>query len=72
MRLIRLKEVIEKTGLSRAYVYKLMAAGSFPKSVSLGYRCVAWVESEVEDWVLERISERDGVNGRVENQALEV
>ncbi|MEZ9732285.1 helix-turn-helix transcriptional regulator [Vibrio cyclitrophicus] len=59
MRLIRLKEVIEMTGLSRSYVYKLMDADQFPKSVSLGYRCVAWVESEVQDWVIERVADRD-------------
>ncbi|NMV12077.1 AlpA family phage regulatory protein, partial [Vibrio parahaemolyticus] len=32
MRLIRLKEVLGNTGLSRAYMYKLMAEGKFPKS----------------------------------------
>ena len=72
MRLIRMKEVTKMTGLSRSYVYKLMNAGQFPKSVPLGYRCAAWVESEVEDWVLEKISVRDEGNGRVENQVLEI
>ncbi len=28
----------------------------FPKSVSLGDRAVAWVESEVQEWILERVS----------------
>ncbi|MBS9852715.1 helix-turn-helix transcriptional regulator [Vibrio alginolyticus] len=59
MRLIRLKEMLDNTGLSRAYMYKLMAEGKFPKSVSLGFRSVAWVESEVQDWILERVAERD-------------
>ncbi|MCG6340593.1 AlpA family transcriptional regulator [Vibrio fluvialis] len=59
MKLIRQKEVTEMTGVSRASVYKLMAVGRFPKSVSLGERAVAWVESEVQEWVLERIAERD-------------
>ncbi|HAS8111644.1 TPA: AlpA family phage regulatory protein, partial [Vibrio vulnificus] len=25
----------------------------------LGFRSVAWVESEVQDWILERVAERD-------------
>lgn len=59
MRLIRLKEVMDLTGLSRASVYKFMAKNTFPKSVSLGDRAVAWVEQEVADWVLDKIAERD-------------
>ncbi|MFY3327250.1 helix-turn-helix transcriptional regulator [Vibrio fluvialis] len=59
-KLMRLKEVMEMTGLSRSYVYQLMAEGDFPQSVSLGARAVAWVESEVQDWILERIAQRDG------------
>ena len=59
MKLIRLKEVMERTGLGRTSIYNFMTAGSFPKSVSLGARAVAWVESEVDDWIVERIKERD-------------
>lgn len=59
MRFIKLKEVMEKTGLARATVYKHVANNKFPKSVSLGERAVAWIESEVEEWMLERIAQRD-------------
>lgn len=59
MRLIRLKEVIGITGLGRATIYKYMANDSFPKTVSLGDRAVAWVSSEVEEWILKRIEDRD-------------
>lgn len=59
MRIIRLKEVMDTTGLARATVYKFMALGTFPESVPLGDRCVGWVESEVQDWILERIAQRD-------------
>ena len=59
MRIIRLKEVIDTTGLARATIYKYMADGSFPKPVSLGDRCVGWILGEVEEWVLARIEERD-------------
>ncbi|WP_300179827.1 AlpA family transcriptional regulator [uncultured Aliivibrio sp.] len=59
MRLIRLKEVMSMTGLGRSTVYNYIADNVFPKSVSLGDRAVAWVESEIEEWVLARIEERD-------------
>ena len=56
-RLIRIKKVVEMTGLSRSYVYELQAAGLFPRSVLLvpGGVARAWVYSEVQDWIQERI-----------------
>ena len=58
-RLIRLREVMEKTGLSRSYVYDLTQKGQFPQTVKLSERSRAWVESEVQDWINERIIERN-------------
>lgn len=59
MRIIRLKDVIDSTGLGRSTIYKYIAEGDFPKPVSLGERSVGWVEEEVHDWILARIEERD-------------
>lgn len=63
MRIIRLSEVLSNTGLARSTVYKYVADGSFPKPVSLGDRAVGWVESEVQDWILARITQRDDAYG---------
>lgn len=63
MRIIRLKEVIDSTGLARSTIYKYIGEGTFPKPVSLGDRCVGWVDSEVYDWILTRIEERDLAEG---------
>lgn len=63
MRIIRLKEVMDSTGLARSTVYKYVAESSFPKPVSLGDRCVGWVESEIHDWIMERIELRDRQDG---------
>ena len=63
MRIIRLKVVIDSTGLSRSTLYKYIGEGTFPKPVSLGDRCVGWVDSEVHDWILARIEERDQAEG---------
>lgn len=59
MKILRLKDVIDITGLARSTIYKLISQRDFPKPVSLGDRCVGWVESEVHDWILARIAERD-------------
>lgn len=48
MKLIKLKTVMDCTGLARSTVYKFIAEGRFPKPVKLGARMVAWVESEIQ------------------------
>lgn len=55
--LIRRKDVERLTTLSRSRIYALMAEGLFPKNISLGPMSVAWVESEVLDWIKERIND---------------
>jgi prophage regulatory protein len=59
MRILRLKDVIEKTGLARSTIYKYVDAGTFPKPIPLGGRSVGWVDSEVHDWILEAVQERN-------------
>lgn len=54
--LLRLPEVKNITGLSRASIYLFMSKGEFPKSVSIGDRAVAWVDSDIQDWIEERIN----------------
>jgi len=61
MRIIRLKSVMEMTGLGRSTVYKYIAEGVFPKPISLGDRCVGWLESEVLGWISSKIDVRDGL-----------
>lgn len=59
MRIIRLKAVIYSTGLARSTIYKYIGEGTFPKPVPLGDRSVGWIDSEVQEWILARIEERD-------------
>lgn len=54
-RLIRIKEVCRLTGLSKSTLYAKIAGGSFPRSVQLTERCVAWNEADIEAWIQERI-----------------
>ena len=57
-RLIRMKEVISKTGLSRSRIYQYIGEGRFPASLSLGGRSVCWIESEVDKWIANTIEQR--------------
>ncbi len=59
MKLIRITDVMGRTGLGRSTVYKYMNLGLFPKSVNLTSRAVAWVESEVDAWIQNSIECRD-------------
>lgn len=60
MKLIRIKDVMERTGLARSTIYKYISLGQFPQPIKLGTRAVAWVEREVEAWICENIERRDG------------
>lgn len=55
--LIRLSDVQRRTGYSKAWIYRLMSQGKFPASVKIGTRAIAFVESEIDDWVNQRIAE---------------
>ncbi|RUO26001.1 transcriptional regulator [Aliidiomarina minuta] len=59
MKLMKIKEVMNVTTLARATIYKYMDLGRFPKPVPLGGRAVAWVADEIEDWIAQRVTERD-------------
>ncbi|ECC2869883.1 AlpA family transcriptional regulator [Salmonella enterica subsp. enterica] len=56
---IRMPEAKRRTGYGKAWIYKLIVQGRFPKPVKIGSRAVAFVESEVDEWIAERIAARD-------------
>lgn len=49
-RFLRLGSVLDRTGLSRATLYRKIRAGTFPKQVQISERCCAWRESDVTEW----------------------
>ena len=44
------------TGLSDKWFYKLIQEGLFPKPIKMG-RSSRWLQSEIEEWVKNRIAE---------------
>jgi len=50
-RYLRLNDVLDRTGLSRATLYRKIQAGTFPAQYRLAVRCCGWRESEVNIWL---------------------
>ena len=59
MKILRRPAVQDRTGLKRSALYDHMAAGTFPRPVSLGPQAVGWPEHEVDAWIRGRIAKRD-------------
>lgn len=59
-RFISLRDVLTRTSLSKTHTYRLINAGLFPRPVPLGPRRIAFVEREVNDWLLSRVEARAG------------
>ena len=57
--LIRIAEVMRRTGRTRSRIYEDMARGRFPKSLKIGDRAIAWVDAEVDQFVAKAIAARD-------------
>jgi prophage regulatory protein len=51
MRFLRIRQVMQVTGLSRMTIYRLEIAGQFPRRRQLSGNAVAWMESDIETWV---------------------
>lgn len=60
-RILRLPEVMQRTGLSRSTIYAYMKYGNFPKPIPIGDRAVGWLESAIDEWIEQRASQ----NGRL-------
>jgi prophage regulatory protein len=59
---LRLSQVIFKSGLSRSSIYQQIGEGTFPKQFNLGPRAVGWLESDIQEWINVRIQQRDEVS----------
>ena len=58
--ILRLPQVLARTGLSRSTIYAKVAAGEFPEPISLGARAVGWLADEVEAWLVARVEATRG------------
>ena len=56
MQIMRIKEVIQKTGLSRATIYRLSKDidSDFPPPVKLSAKTIGWVDDAITNWIAQR------------------
>jgi len=59
IRFLRLTEILRRVPYSEAHIWRLEKAGKFPRRVRIGANRIAWVESEVNNWVSSKLQERD-------------
>jgi len=64
IRILRLAQVIEATGLGKTKIYELQATGQFPMRVQITAHSVGWVENEVQMWLLRRVGARPAAASR--------
>ena len=55
--LITRQDVETLTGFKKAFIYREMKAGKFPRPVRIGPKAVRWVEAEIREWTEARITE---------------
>ncbi|HEB4094229.1 AlpA family transcriptional regulator [Klebsiella sp. 141196] len=54
-RFLRLRQVEDKIGFGKSWIYRQIQLQQFPPSIRLNSRHVAWLESEVDEWIHQRI-----------------
>jgi len=57
-RIIRLKTVLSRTGLSRSTIYRKIAEGTFPAQLKISTNGTGWHESEINRWIADPVSWR--------------
>ena len=60
MRLLRIDQVKEQTGLSKASIYKQIRLGNFPSGVKITSRATAWPSDHIERWINKQIASSEG------------
>lgn len=68
-RFISLDEVLDLIGFSKTHLYRLINAGDFPRPVPLGVHKIGFLQSEVEEWMANRIRARDQQEGSSDRQS---
>ncbi len=56
--ILRRPEVEKRTGYKRSTIYWLIQVGVFPAPVKIGLRASGWIESEVDEYIANRIKAR--------------
>ena len=57
-RIVRLKTILYRTGLSRSTIYRKIAEGTFPAQIRISTNGAGWKESDIDRWVADPVKWR--------------
>ena len=66
-KILRMRTVLERIGLSRSTLYRKMRDGTFPKQIQLSEHCCGWRESSINRWMANPVSYIDEDAGPMPN-----
>ena len=55
LKIYRIRQVCDVTGLKPSTIYKLVRAGTFPKPIHLTARSTGWPSHHVHDWLTQKL-----------------
>ena len=64
-RIVRLPEVMLRTGLSRSSIYNFLSEGTFPKRIKLGQRSMGFIEADINVWISSKCAAATSIKGEV-------
>lgn len=50
-RILRMRDVLNRTGLSRSTIYRKIQEGTFPCQIEIGKHCCGWREASINRWI---------------------
>ena len=56
IRILRLAQVLDVTGLGKTKIYELQSEGNFPMRVQITHHSVGWIEEDVQAWLAKRVA----------------
>jgi prophage regulatory protein len=66
-KILRMRTVLERTGLSRSTLYRKMHDGTFPHQIRISEHCCGWRESAINRWMADPVSYKDEGASRMSN-----
>jgi prophage regulatory protein len=74
-RIVRMKTVLARAGLSRSTIYRKIAEGTFPAQVRISVNGAGWRESDIDRWIADPAGWRatnQSINDRKEDDRIDV
>lgn len=59
-RIVRLPVVLQRIGVGKTTLYAWIQEGHFPEGIPLGAHMVGWLDTDIDNWIAERVREGRG------------